>query len=330
MSLFRKEEMIMQKRIAVFMLAVLLAAMLGTAVYASDAGIGIGPGETMPDFTVSLTDGTTATLSGMLEENDLVVLNVFTSWCGPCEREFPEMEEVYLEKKDRMEILSISGDPADTMEIIAQYKESHGLTFPMGLKDDSPGVLKISAFPTSIFIDRSGKVGFIKVGAFPDKKEFEDKVDYFLSPDYDGKPLESEKAFSFMPYILGWMGISGVLLLIGRWGILRKAGRKGWHSLIPFLNVYDEYSTVWNGWMGVLADMCLPLGFACNMAKLPAGIYYALLVIGFVIGMRESISLAKAFGKGRVFGILMGLPVFREIGRLILGVGRARYRNADS
>ena len=319
----------MKKLVSVILLVVLLTSAWSSSAFA-EKSIGVEPGQAMPDFTVSLTDGTTATLSELLKEKDLVVLNIFASWCVPCKTEFPEMEEVYREKKDRMEILSISGDPEDTMEIIAQYKESHGLTFPMGLKDDSPGVLKISAFPTSIFIDRSGKVGFIKVGAFPDKKEFEDKVDYFLSPDYDGKPLESEKAFSFMPYILGWMGISGVLLLIGRWGILRKAGRKGWHSLIPFLNVYDEYSTVWNGWMGVLADMCLPLGFACNMAKLPAGIYYALLVIGFVIGMRESISLAKAFVKGRVFGVLMGLPVFREIGRLILGVGRARYRNADS
>ena len=90
----------MKGKFSVILLAVMLAAALGSTVYA-DTGIGVEPGQAMPDFTVSLTDGTNATLSEILKEKDLVVLNVFASWCGPCEREFPDMENVYQAKKDK-------------------------------------------------------------------------------------------------------------------------------------------------------------------------------------------------------------------------------------
>ena len=196
----------MKKMICV-LLAVFLLAALGASAYA-DSGVGVEPGQAMPDFTVSLTDGSTATLSALLKEKDLVVLNVFASWCGPCEHEFPDMEAVYKANKDRMVIVSVSGDPDDTMDVISQYKDSHSLTFPMGLAGDALSFLKISGFPTTIFVDKNGNVGFIKVGAFVDPGDFEAKVNTFLSANYDGKPLETEKAVSILPYILGYLVLS--------------------------------------------------------------------------------------------------------------------------
>ena len=80
------------KRLISMLLAVMLTAILSSPVYA-DTVAGLESGQAMPDFTVSLTDGSTATLSEVLEEKDLVVLNIFASWCGPCEIEFPEMEK---------------------------------------------------------------------------------------------------------------------------------------------------------------------------------------------------------------------------------------------
>ena len=319
----------MKKLISMILLAVLLAAAF-SSVACADSGIGIEPGQLMPDFTVSLTDGTTATLSELLKEKDLVVLNIFASWCGPCEREFPEMEEVYQANSDRMEIVSVSGYADDTMDVISEYKAGHNLSFPMGLAGDALDFLELPGFPTTLLIDRSGHVGLIKVGAFSGKEDFADKVSYFLSSDYNGNPLKTEKAVSISIYIYGWLLIGGLLLIIGRWGILRKAGKKGWHSLIPVLNGYEEYSTVWNGWFGVLAGLCFPVGVICNIAKLPTAIYYVLLAAAFLISIPESIKLAKAFGKGKVFGVLLVLPVFKEIGRLILGLGKARYQAPDS
>ena len=100
----------MKKLISVLLLVVLLATALSITAYA-DSGIGVKPGQNMPAFTVDLTDGTTATLSELLKEKDLVVLNIFASWCKPCEREFPEMEEVYQANSDRMVIVPCIPEP---------------------------------------------------------------------------------------------------------------------------------------------------------------------------------------------------------------------------
>ena len=315
----------MKRRISIFMLAVMLAAALSSTAFA-DTGIGVEPGQAMPDFTVSLTDGTTATLSEILKEKDLVVLNVFASWCAPCEKEFPGMESVYQAKKDRMEILSVSGYSDDTMEVIADYKSGHGLSFPMGLTGEGLSFLRVSGYPTTVFIDRDGKVGFVKVGSFAGEGDFEKKVNVFLAPDYDGKPLDSEKAFNRTPFILGWLLIGGLLLIIGRWGMFRKAGRKGWHSLIPFLNTYEEYAVCWKGWLGLIFVVCKKL---ILVASIPQAAYYGLIAVVLLISIPENLKLAKAFGKGKVFGALMVLPVFKEIGRLILGAGKARYQGSE-
>ena len=55
------EKTVMKKLLSMILLVVLLTAAFSTAACA-DSGIGIEPGQPMPDFTVSLTDGTTATL----------------------------------------------------------------------------------------------------------------------------------------------------------------------------------------------------------------------------------------------------------------------------
>ena len=320
----------MKKLLAVLMTVLMLAA-LGCTAFAASDDIGVKPGEAFPDFTVSLTEGGTATLSELLKEKDLVVLNIFASWCGPCEVEFPEMEKSYQAHSDRMVILSLSGDPADTMQIISDYKVSHKLSFPMGLAGNALDFLNISGFPTTIFITKDGTVGFIKVGAFVTEGAFEEKVATFLSDSYDGNPLPSEIASSHQIYLLLVIPVIGLLLVIGRWLILRKAGKPGWHSLIPFLSSYQEYAICWKGSIGLVASL-LPLASGVGLyvshanwallASVAIGIAY------FVLRLIESLKLAKAFGKGAGVGIL--LTLFQSIGRFILGVSKAKYQGTES
>ena len=317
------------KKLICILLVVLMLTALGAAAYA-DSGIGVEPGQKMPDFTVQLTDGTTATLSKLLKEKDLVVLNIFASWCGPCEREFPEMEAVYQAHSNKMVIVSASGDPDDTMEIISAYKDSHNLSFPMGLASEEMYRLGSAGFPTTIFVDRSGSVGFIKIGAFTSREEFEGKVNTFLDPNYNGKPLASEKAFNILPYLLIFLVLSNLLLIIGRWCLLHKAGRPGWHALIPFLNSYKEYSLCWNGWFGIIAELCAVGSFFINGAGIAMILHYALLACGFLIGIPQSFKLAKAFGQSKLVAVLLMIPGLKEISRFILGVSKAKYVGTGS
>ena len=81
------------------LLAVLMITTMNIPARAASSNIGLEPGQEVPDFTVSLTDGTTASLSELLGEKELVVLNIFATWCAPCEMEFPEMEKVKFNVK---------------------------------------------------------------------------------------------------------------------------------------------------------------------------------------------------------------------------------------
>ena len=317
------------KKFVSILLALLLLAALGCTAFAAQDGI--QPGDAMPDFTVTLCDGTDATLSELLKENELVVLNVFATWCGPCKVEFPEMEKTYQAHRDRMVILSVSGDPNDTAEMIATYKEDNGLSFPMGMAGDALDFLNVTAFPTTVFIDRDGKVGFYKVGSFVQEGDFEAKVNTFLSPDYDGKPLESEIASGTFPIILlvaaALAVIAVILLVIGRWRLFRKAGKPGWHSIIPILSMYQEYAISWKGWVGLLSLLC-GAGMSASYMLLgqtnaSALLMLALGLVTFVLHVIESFRLAKAFGKGGGTGIL--LVLLRNISRFFLGVGKAKY-----
>ena len=318
------------KKTVCFLLVILMLAALGCTAFAQS--LGVEPGQAMPDFTVSLTDGSSATLSELLKEKDLVVLNVFATWCGPCEREFPEMEKTYQAHSDRMVILSVSGDPDDTMEMIGDYKSSHNLSFPMGQAGSALDFLTVPGFPTTFFIAGDGKVGFIKVGAFLSGEEFEEKVGTFLSNDYDGIPLPSEIAKSsstFLVYLLLAIIVVTAVLVAARWLLFRKAGKPGWHSLIPFLSAYREFSLCWNGWFGILSVLftigiaAVPLAFGrVNWTAVCSSAFTAAV---FVMRLVESLKLAKAFGKGAGTGIL--LLIFGSFGRLVLGISKAKYRN---
>lgn len=149
-----------------------------------------------PDFTLELTDGSEAKLSELLQDNEVVVLNIFASWCGPCEKEFPEMEAVYEKYKDKMEIVAVSGDLVlDSMDDMIKYKEEHGLTFLVGMKNESIDSFTVGGFPTTYIIDRNGNVAYGRTGAFLKEGEFEKIVTSLMGDDYTGKQIASYTFF---------------------------------------------------------------------------------------------------------------------------------------
>ena len=147
-------------------------------------------GQEAPDFALPLTDGSEAKLSELLKDKEVVVLNIFASWCGPCEKEFPDMEKTYQKYKDKMEIVAVSGDLVlDEMEDMVKYKEEHNLSFLVGMKNESIDSLKVGGFPTTYIIDRNGRIVFSQSGAFLHEGDFEKVVTSLMGDDYEGKQV---------------------------------------------------------------------------------------------------------------------------------------------
>ena len=67
----------------------------------------LGLGDVMYDFTVTTPDGTAVTLSEMLAEKKMVLLNFWYTSCSWCVTEFPYMEEAYQQYKDKVGIVAV-------------------------------------------------------------------------------------------------------------------------------------------------------------------------------------------------------------------------------
>ena len=153
-------------------------------------------GRPMPDFTVETIDGGTFTLSEALQDHDMVLINLWATWCPPCEAEFPFMQEAYAAYSDRVAIIALSIEPTDTPEKLTEYAQAHGMTFPVG-SDSGIGIgsqFPTGGIPTSIVVDRFGNVALVEVGSQPSTSAFTALFDYFLDDGYtetqvlDGMP----------------------------------------------------------------------------------------------------------------------------------------------
>ncbi|MBR4235021.1 MAG: redoxin domain-containing protein [Clostridia bacterium] len=174
------------KKLLPFVLALILCLCLLCASAEQDEYGGIPIGKPLADFSVQTITGETFTLSEALKEKGLVLINFWATWCGPCESEFPYLQEAYEQYKDRVEVLALSEDPDDTTEMLIQYANSHGLTFPVA-REEGLGIASQfvkEGIPTTIIVDRFGNVAFLEVGSQSSASVFTRLFDYFLSEDY--------------------------------------------------------------------------------------------------------------------------------------------------
>ena len=156
----------------------------------NNINLSVTRGQQAPDFALPLTDGSEAKLSELLKDKEVVVLNIFASWCGPCKKEFPDMEKTYQKYKDKMEIVAVSGDTVlDSMDDMIKYKEEHNLSFLIGMKNESIDSLKVGGFPTTYIIDRNGRIVFSQSSAFLREGDFEKVVTSLMGDDYEGKQV---------------------------------------------------------------------------------------------------------------------------------------------
>lgn len=122
-----------------------------------DPAVGLAEGNLAPDFTVMRVNGEAITLSDL--RGDVVLLNFWGTWCGPCRREMPEFQQAYEELNEQgFEILAVSFD--DTFEAIASFRDEFGLTFPLALDDTGEinDAYGIQTRPSSFLLDRDGVI----------------------------------------------------------------------------------------------------------------------------------------------------------------------------
>ena len=164
----------------------LLAAALCAFSFSGMAAGSSYLGRALPDFTVETVNAGAFTLSEALKEKKAVLINLWASWCGPCEMEFPYLQRAYELYDDVVAVIALSIERSDTPQVLTAYAEEHGLTFPIGSDStvNLSSAFKVQSIPTSIIVDRFGNVAFIEAGAQPSVSAFTRLFDAFTSDSY--------------------------------------------------------------------------------------------------------------------------------------------------
>ena len=165
---------------------ILLALTLFFAVSASAEDGSSLLGNPFPDFTVTDTAGNAFTLSEELKDHEAVLINFWATWCGPCRNEFPAINKVYEEYKDKVAFIALSIEPKDSNEVISSFREENGLTLPMGRDEDRKLYLTTETknIPVTVIVDRFSNVVFLQIGSFRTADDLRRTLDTFLGDQY--------------------------------------------------------------------------------------------------------------------------------------------------
>ena len=150
------------------------------------AGATLGLGDIMYDFSVVTPQGETVTLSQMLEEKEMVLMNFWYTTCTWCVKEFPYMEEAYQQYSDKIGIIAVN--PFEEDPAIESFQAQYGLSFPMAKCPSSwSATFGIAGYPTSIIIDRYGVISLIEAGGVTSIRPFINLFEHFSAEDYEQK-----------------------------------------------------------------------------------------------------------------------------------------------
>lgn len=159
-----------------FIFAVAAACALGAGVWT--ASVGRTSSDAAPLLALSLPDTEGAPQRLDQWRGQVIVVNFWATWCGPCREEMPEL--VRAQKDFGAKGLQIVGIAVDNADKVRQFVKDFGLNYPAliggyGAVDISKDLgNRLAALPFTIIVDRKGKVvqttlGPVKIDQFRSK-----------------------------------------------------------------------------------------------------------------------------------------------------------------
>jgi cytochrome c biogenesis protein CcmG, thiol:disulfide interchange protein DsbE len=152
----------------------LLLVLVGMGWQVRDRFLPVEVGTAAPDFVARDLDGAPVRLADL--RGQVVLLNIWATWCPPCREEMPSMQRLHEEFSERgLQVVAVSidapigrvdpaGRPGGNVEAFAREM---GLTFPLWLDPagDISRVYRATGVPESFVIDRHGAIVKKVIGA---------------------------------------------------------------------------------------------------------------------------------------------------------------------
>ena len=138
-------------------------------------------GALMPEYSALWLDGSKFDLGN--RKGKVVLLNLWATWCGPCRFEIPELQTIHNRYAAKnFEVIGVSVDESGA-ESVRDFVKEHEMTYPVVLDAEGKlaNVFQTSVLPTSVVIDRNGRIVWKKFGAImPEDQELKKAIESSL------------------------------------------------------------------------------------------------------------------------------------------------------
>jgi len=127
-------------------------------------------GQPAPDFALKSSTGDNLRLSEY--RGDVVMINFWATWCGPCRQEMPLLDELYS-RYERVGFsllgVNIDDDSRRAMDMVAEL----GVNFPIlfDARKEVSKLYEVQAMPVTVLLDREGTVRYVHHGYKPGYEE---------------------------------------------------------------------------------------------------------------------------------------------------------------
>jgi peroxiredoxin len=126
-----------------------------------------GSSSAAPDFRLASRAGKAVALSDF--RGNVVMLNFWATWCGPCRQEMPLLESIHKKyAKLGFTLIGVNVEP-DSRAADDWLKKHAAVTFPIVYDTDSrvSKLYKVAGMPSSVIVDRKGVVRVVHKGYKP-------------------------------------------------------------------------------------------------------------------------------------------------------------------
>lgn len=148
----------------------LLALVVGAAAACAEGPpedrAGDGPGMA-PALEATTLDGDTVSLAQL--RGQVVLVNVWATWCVPCRKEAPELQALHeAHRGDGLRVVGVSVDNRGAEDQIRRFVEEYGMTYDIWWDPDGTAIEAFGAVgvPLTVLIDREGRITWRHLGAF--------------------------------------------------------------------------------------------------------------------------------------------------------------------
>jgi cytochrome c biogenesis protein CcmG, thiol:disulfide interchange protein DsbE len=173
--------------------SLLLAALLSCAALPACQGkdgdgksggaAGFMLGQPAPPLAAKTIDGDDLSLADL--HGQVVLVNVWATWCKPCERELPELAKLHREHSPQgFSVLGVSVDKRQLLHKVRAMVTSYQLGYPTLFDPEIRAIdpWKVVGYPTSVLVGRDGTIRWRRDGMIhPDDPDLTREIESALA-----------------------------------------------------------------------------------------------------------------------------------------------------